>query len=142
MTTKSEKKPVARQSDAYFELVRQFPLVSIKSERQLKSAQRVIDRLLAQELTPGAAQYLDALSDLVATYEDAHHAIAAPSDADLLAHLLETKGISQAQLCRETKLAASTVSAVLSGKRTFTKDMVAKLSDYFQIDRGVLVANF
>ena len=48
-----------------------FPLASIKSDKQLAAAQEVMDRLLAKgELDEGEEMYLDALSDLVATYED------------------------------------------------------------------------
>ena len=52
--------------DSYLELVRAFPLASIKSDGQLQEAQKVMDQLLAQgELTGGEEMYLDALSDLV-----------------------------------------------------------------------------
>ena len=60
--------------DSYLELVRTFPLASIQSEAHLEEAQNVMDRLLAQELDDGEEMYLDALSDLVAAYEDEHHA--------------------------------------------------------------------
>ncbi len=44
----------------------------------------MIDGLLARELSDeGASTYLDALSDLVASYEDEHHPIAPPSEIQL-----------------------------------------------------------
>jgi hypothetical protein len=55
----------------YLELVTAFPLASIKSERHLAHAQKAIDGLLAKDrLNAGEETYLDALSDLVASYED------------------------------------------------------------------------
>ena len=39
--------------------------------------------------------YLDALSDLVAAYEDEHYPIEPASDADMLRHLMEAKGVTQ-----------------------------------------------
>lgn len=36
--------------------------------------------------------YLDALSDLVGTYEDEHHALKPASDVDMLRHLMEARG--------------------------------------------------
>ena len=78
--------------------------------------------------------YLDALSDLVAAYEDQHHAIAPASDADMLRHLLEAKVVTQAQLSRETGLAKSTISEVLAGKKAFSRQMIRKLADYFRVD--------
>jgi HTH-type transcriptional regulator / antitoxin HigA len=76
--------------DSYLELVMAFPLASIKSQEQLQQAQEVMDQLLARsELDDGQEMYLDALSDLVAAYEDEHHAIEPASDADMLRHLME-----------------------------------------------------
>ena len=143
MTTKAAPRITGKIRDKYLQLVREFPLTSIRSERQLKEAQRVMDGLLAQgKLSAGAAAYLDALSDLVAAYEDVHYPLPPASDADMLRHLLESKDITQTELCRATKLAPSVVSEVLAGKRNFSKDMVGKLARYFNVDKSVLVANF
>ena len=128
--------------DSYFELVRDLPLASIKSEQHLQEAQRVMDRLLAQgELNEGEETYLDALSDLVGAYEDEHHAIGPASDADMLRHLMDVKGVSQVQLSRDTELPKSSISEVLSGKKRFSRQMIRKLADYFNVDVSVLAAN-
>jgi HTH-type transcriptional regulator / antitoxin HigA len=127
---------------SYLELVTAFPLASIKSERHLAHAQKVIDRLLAKGLlNAGEETYLEALSDLVASYEDEHHAIAPASDADMLRHLLEAKGVSAAELSRGTGIAKSSVSEILGGKKAFSRQMIRKLADYFQVDASVLAAN-
>lgn len=119
-----------------------FPLASIQSSEHLVEAQVVMGWLLAQgELDRGEDTYLDALSDLAATYEDAHHAIEPASDADMLRHLLDTKGVTQAQLSKETGLAKSSLSEVLAGKRPFSRQMIRKLADFFQVDGSVLTAN-
>jgi HTH-type transcriptional regulator/antitoxin HigA len=77
----------ARERDSYLDLVLAFPLASIRSEEHLQAAQAVLDQLLARSsLDDGAAMYLDALSDLVASYEDEHHAIEPASDARASAH--------------------------------------------------------
>ena len=73
----------------------------------------VLDELLAKgKLTTGEEMYLDALSDLLASYEDAHYPIAPASDADMLRHLMEAKGVTQANLHRDTGLAKSSISEV------------------------------
>ena len=131
-----------KDRDSYLELVLAFPLASIKSDEHLAEAQKVMDRLLAGgELGDGEEMYLDALSDLVAAYEDAHHAIEPASDADMLRHLMEAKGVTQAQVSRETALAKSTISEVLAGRRPFSRQMIRKLADYFRVDVSVLAAN-
>lgn len=128
--------------DSYLRLVLEFPLASIKSETHLAAAQSVMDHLLKiAVLDIGEETYLDALSDLVATYEDEHHSIPPASDAEMLRHLMEAKGITQIQLNRETGLPKSTISEVLAGKKQFSRQMIHKLSDYFQVPVGVLAAN-
>ena len=120
-----------------------FALASIKSDQHLGAAQEVMDRLLAKgELDDGEEMYLDALSDLVAAYEDKHHAIEPASDADLLLHLMEAKGITQIQLSHDVGIAKSSISEVLAGKKKFSKQMIRKLADYFNVDVSVLAVNF
>jgi HTH-type transcriptional regulator/antitoxin HigA len=143
MTVKTKFGLKRALQDSYLELVRAFALASIKSNEQLQEAQKVMDQLLAQgELAAGQEMYLDALSDLVAAYEDEHHAIEPASDADMLRHLLAAKGVTQAELSRTTRIPKSTISEVLAGKKPFSRPMIRKLADYFQVDRGVLTANF
>jgi HTH-type transcriptional regulator / antitoxin HigA len=129
--------------DDYLKLILKFPLASIKSEKQLEAAQKIIDGLLARtELSDGEEMYLDVLSDLVAAYEDEHYSFEPASDADMLRHLMEAKGVSQADLHRDTGLAKSAISEVLSGKKPFSRQMVRKLAEYFKVDIGILTANF
>jgi HTH-type transcriptional regulator / antitoxin HigA len=128
--------------DRYLELVSEFPLTSVRSEEHLAAAQMVMDRLLARgQLDEGEMAYLDALSDLVAAYEDEHHAIPPASDADMLRHLMEAKGISQTQLSHDTRIAKSTISEILRGKKAFSRSMIRKLANYFNIDVTMLAAN-
>ena len=142
MATKTTFRLKGKNRDVYLELVLDFPLASIKSDKHLFEAQRVMDRLLAGgSLNEGQETYLDALSDLVAAYEDEHQTIEPASDADMLRHLMEAKGISQVHLSRETGLPKSTVSEVLAGKRPFSRQTIRKLADYFKVDVSVLAAN-
>lgn len=118
MVTKMKFGLKAKNRKTYLELVLAFPLVSIRSEEHLAAAEEVMDRLLTKgELEDGEEMYLDALSDLVGAFEDKHHPIAPASDADMLHHLMEAKGITQADLSRDTKIAKSTISEVLAGKK-------------------------
>jgi HTH-type transcriptional regulator/antitoxin HigA len=129
--------------DSYLELVMAFPLFSIKSDEHLQEAQKVMDRLLAKgDLDDGEEMYLDALSDLVAAYEDEHYAIEPASDAHMLRHLIEAKGVTQAQLSKDTTIPKSTISEILAGKKPFTRQLIRKLADYFNVDASLLAANF
>ena len=143
MTVKSKFGLKGAERDSYLKLVTAFPLASIKSDEQLHEAQKVMGQLLAQgELKGGEEMYLDALSDLVAAYEDEHYAIEPASDAEMLRHLMEAKGVTQAQLSRDTSVPKSMISEVLAGKKHLSRQMIRKFADYFQVDASVLAANF
>lgn len=142
MATKSKFGLKGKERDSYLELILVFPLASIRSDEHLDESQKVMDLLLAKgELDDGAETYLDALSDLVGVYEDEHHAIEPASDADMLRHLLEAKGVTQAQLSQEAGIAKSTISEVLAGKKPFSRQMIRKLAEFFKVDLSVLAGN-
>lgn len=142
MATKAKFGLKDKDRDSYLELVLAFPLASIKSDDHLDAAQEVMDRLLAKgKLDHGEEMYLDALSDLVAAFEDEQHAIELASDADMLRHLLEAKDITQIQLSRDTGIAKSTISEILAGKKQFSRQIIRKLADYFKVDVSVLAGN-
>jgi HTH-type transcriptional regulator/antitoxin HigA len=142
MAMRAQFRLKGKSRDSYLDLVLDFPLASIKSDEHLAEAQRVMDQLLARgTLGDGEAMYLDALSDLVAAYEDEHHVIDPASDADMLRHLIDLKSVSQIQLSRDTGLPKSTISEVLAGKKPFSRQMLRKLADYFHVDVRMLAAN-
>ncbi len=121
------------------ELVLDFPLASIKSDEHLAAAQRVIDGLLARDtLDAGAETYLNALSDLVGSYEDEHHAVEPASDAEMLRHLMDATGVSQMQLSHDTGLPKSTISEVLAGKKNFSRQMI-RIADNHHITATVML---
>jgi HTH-type transcriptional regulator / antitoxin HigA len=131
-----------RQQDTYLRLIQELPLVSITSDAHLDAAQAMLDHLTGKRKLDGGEQaYLDALCDLVAVYEDHHHPIPAASDADLLRHLMEAKGVTQTQIHKETGLAKSGLSEVLAGKKPFSKTMIGTLARYFHVPASVLTAN-
>src|SRR5437016_4883282 len=143
MTGRTKYSLKAATRDSYLELVMAFPLASIQSDDHLHEAQRVIDRLLTKrKLDKGEDLYLDALSDLVAAYEDEHFTIEPASDADMLGHLMDAKGITQTKLSREAAIPKSTISEVLAGKKRFTRQLIRKLAAYFGVDPSVLAANY
>lgn len=142
MATKTQFRLKGKNKDSYLELVLDFPLASIKGDDHLEEAQKVMDVVLTRgTLNAGEETYLDALSDLVGAYEDEHHPIDPASDADMLQHLLDAKGVTQAQLSRDTALPKSTISEVLNGKKRFSRQMIHKLAEYFHVDISILAAN-
>lgn len=128
--------------DDYLELILKCPLVALRHQQDFEQAEEFMQSLLRQgKLTKGQELYLDALSDLVASYEDEHYPIAPSTDAELLSFFMEDRGVTQAELSRGAKIHKSTISQILSGDRPFSKGVINKLSDYLGVDKSVFTSN-
>jgi HTH-type transcriptional regulator/antitoxin HigA len=119
-------------------LVRGFPLRPLRSGKQSAQAVKVLDSLLDRDdLDAAEADYLDVLGDLVERYEAEGHPIGDASDAEMLAHLIDARGVTQAEVAWTTGIAVSTVSEVLAGRRKLNRSHIGKLARYFHVDPGV-----
>jgi HTH-type transcriptional regulator / antitoxin HigA len=124
--------------DPYLKLIAQLPLRPIRSDKELDRAIRMVDSLLdRRDLKPEEEDYLDVLGDLIERYEAEAHPMAAVSDADMLRHLIETRGVSQTEVAQATRIADSTISEVLKGKRGLNRDHIGRLSRYFSVSPQV-----
>lgn len=128
--------PVVVPTD-YINLIRQFPLMPIESEKVHRRGVVVADKLLEKKarggLSPGEAGYLSVLLKLLESYEIAKYPRRRVDDGEMLAHLIEAKGITQAQVERDTGIAAPTISAVIAGRRRLTRVQIGILANYFHV---------
>jgi HTH-type transcriptional regulator / antitoxin HigA len=123
---------------AYLTLVQAFPLRPIRSEKELDSAIRRIDALLDQKRRNRAEEdYLEVLGNLVERYEAERHPEQPISDAAMLRHLIDAKGVPQAEVARAAGIANSTISAVLHGNRTLSRNHIGRLAAYFHVAPSV-----
>jgi HTH-type transcriptional regulator/antitoxin HigA len=125
--------------DTYFDLVREFPLISIRNDKHLAHAAKFMDKLLQRELDAGGEAYLDALSDLVLQYEAENVVIPDAAPKDILRELLRASGLSQQQLADAVGITQSTISAVLRGDRKLTVDHIGKLAGHFHVTRAAFL---
>ena len=56
--------------------------------------------------------------------------------ADLLRFLIEQKGVTQTEAAIGARIAESTISEVLSGKRKLNRTQIGKLARYFNVEPG------
>jgi HTH-type transcriptional regulator/antitoxin HigA len=125
--------------DSYFELVKRFPLTHVRSLRHLGQAIALVDELLQKRLDRGAQEYLDALSDLIATYEDEHAPIPDASESDVLRELMRSSGLKQMALSKAVGISQSTLSAILTGEREMTKSHMVALAKFFNVPPSVFL---
>ena len=80
---------------------------------------------------------LDLVGDMVAKYEQAHHAIEPAEPKDTLRFLMEARGLKQEDL--SAVIPQSNLSAILAGKRKISATLAGKLGKFFGISPAVFV---
>lgn len=126
---------------SYFRLVERFPLVSIRDDAHLKRAQATLDELLQARPDRGTELYIDALADLVEHYEREHEPPAPVSEGDVLRELMRLHGLTQQALACAVGISQSTISAVLNGARSLTREQVVTLARHFHVKPGAFLGD-
>lgn len=144
MPTLAKKTPLAKLygkgQARYLELLEKFPLRPIQSEADLDAATEVIHELIDQKSRSKAEEdYLDILSRVVEQYEEVHYPLEDTPAHEMLAELMESNQYTQAQVAKGAKIAVSTVSEILSGKRKMTRGQIEKLSQFFKVSPAVFL---
>jgi HTH-type transcriptional regulator/antitoxin HigA len=119
--------------DTYFKLVKRFPLTHLRDDAHFEAAREVMNRLLGEELDAGGQEYLDVLTDLVERYESEHERTPDASEADVLRLLMESNRLNQTTLAKRAGISQSTISAVLNGSRSLTKEQLVTLARFFNV---------
>lgn len=117
--------------DDYLTLVRAFPLASIRDDAHLDEAIAMMNRLTTgRALSHGEDMYLQALADLIETYENVHVRTPPLSGVELLRFLMDEHGLQQKDVAPLFGT-PSIASEVLSGKRPLAFAHVKRLSQRF-----------
>ncbi|MCC6125265.1 MAG: helix-turn-helix domain-containing protein [Pirellulales bacterium] len=126
------------KNDRYLELVIQFPLRPIRSDLDLDEAIRMVDSLVGRKnLFPEEEDYLDVLSDLIERYESDAYPMPPLSDAEMLNHLLEARGMSPTELAQAIGISPSTIGEVIAGRNSFNRNHLGKIARFFHVSPDV-----
>lgn len=126
---------------SYPELLRQAQPQIIDDDRSHQRALRTVDRLMQKRrLTAPERKLLDLLAKLIDDYEESIYPTPEVSPAAMLAHLLDAKQSTQAELARQTGVSRSTISEVLNGKRAISLENAFKLGEYFHVEPSLFLA--
>lgn len=127
-------------STKYLQLIRSFPLRPIRSGAELAGAEAVLHELLdARSLSLPEQDYLEILGNLIEEYENRAHPIENLPPHEMLAGLLEAKGVTQTAVAKATRIPVSTLSELLSQKREFNLAHIQKLCAYFGIGPSAFI---
>ncbi len=139
-TKKPRPEKLGRPSEKYIGLVRECPLLPIRSDAELDRAIAALDRLLGRgDLSEDEEGYKLVLGDLIEAYESERYPEPQVSSSAMLRHLIDAKGVSQATLAAETGISGATVSQILTGKRPPSRRVMAAFGAYFKVDPAVFL---
>jgi HTH-type transcriptional regulator/antitoxin HigA len=132
---------IAPATPKYLALVRKFPLRPIRSEEENEAALAVLgslgERRREGALSPGEQDYIAVLAKLIEEYENSRYPRGPVTGSAMLAHLIEARGISQAQLATDTGIPESTVSGLVRGSRPLGRKRIEVLARYFNVDAAL-----
>lgn len=132
--------PAVLASADYLALVKEHPILPIRSEADLNRALARVDALLERPSLSAQEQgYLEVLSHEIERYEDEHYEIPDVSGVEMLKHLMTKREISQSGLAKDSQIAVSTLSEILSGKRELTLKHIGVLAEYFGVSPAVFL---
>jgi HTH-type transcriptional regulator / antitoxin HigA len=143
MTTRTGKRLAGKIRDDYLDLILEFPLRPLRSEREYKTAIAVLDRMAVRpegSLSPGEQDYLETLTLLVEAYDEQHFKIqtAHLGPVEMLKYLMEQSGMKRADLGRllgNKPLA----SLILNGQRGLSKTHIRILADHFKVEPSLFL---
>jgi HTH-type transcriptional regulator/antitoxin HigA len=125
---------------AYLRLVERFLLAPIRTDRELARATELADELFDRpQLLAEEEQFLDVLCDLIEAYEEEHCPIPDVSAAAMLRFLIDRRGVTQQTVARDTGVANSTITALLSGERELTRKHIEAFALYFGVEPAVFL---
>ena len=127
----------------YSDLFLRHPLRPLKSDADLDAAIAIVDELTDRDdLTLEESDYREVLGMLVEAYEAEHHPMEPVSGVEMLRYLItDARGETQQQVAERAGIAASTLSAILSGKREMTRRHMEALGRYFHVKPSVFLGD-
>ncbi len=125
----------------YEELLREFPLRPIRSDRQLARASELASRLSVKlRMTAGERDYLEVLAGLIQRYEDEAHAITRRSGPEMLAFLIEENGSTLAAIAATAGMRPSALAEAIEGQRDLTLAQIRALAGHFRVSPALLLS--
>ncbi len=122
-------------ADEFLKLIHRFPLRPITDEKTAFEASDFYSELLMKgdDLTQVEDDYLAILGALMREYESEHSILRTKPNSPrrILKSFMKDHELSQSELARQIGTQQSVISEILSGKRSFSKEVILGLSQRF-----------
>src|SRR5258708_39531323 len=105
----------------------------IRSDVAYRKALQRMEKLMRPHLSRAESELAELLATLIEQCESREYPTPKAPPREMLAHLMEARGVAQAAVARATGIARSTLSAVLAGRRALSTSNIATLAAYFHV---------
>lgn len=119
---------------AYERLLLEYTPRTIRSQSQYERVLGQTDQLMRKrKLTRAEDDLLELLSSLVSQYERNRFPAPDIAPGEIVAHLIESRGVTKAEVARVAGIPRQTITHIVNGSRTVSKANRAKLARYFHV---------
>ncbi len=133
---------MTERAPSYADLLVEIQPRPIGSKAAVEKTYKLIDKLMSKsELSRAESEMLELLSMLVEQYESREHPTPRVPAAEMLEHLIEARGVTNATLAAETNIPRSIVTDILAGRRRISLGNVRKFAAYFRVSPSIFVSH-
>lgn len=122
-----------RTTAEYRTLINKYLPRPIVTEADYQRALKQVEKLMVPHPSRARSMLIEVLATLVEQYESKHYPVPVPSPDRMLAHCIEAREITAAQVAKDTGIPQATLSNVLAGRRGISKANAVKLGKYFNL---------
>jgi HTH-type transcriptional regulator / antitoxin HigA len=115
----------------YRQLLTKYAPQPIRSQKAYERALAQLEKLMVPRPNAARSLLIEMLSTLIEKYESREYPTPEVAPADMLAKLLETKGVKPADVTKATGIPIATLSNALARRRGISKQNAFKLGEYF-----------
>jgi len=117
----------------YQALLVDFTPRPIKSEREYKRVLNYIEQHAEPHPPKDKAVLMDLLAALAADYEEKRFPMPDLTSGELLKFLIDERGITRAELARQTGIPRQKITNAINGTRPLSKGNAIKLAEFFKL---------
>lgn len=118
---------------AYRQLLTKYAPQPIRSRKAYERALAQLEQLMVPHPDAARSLLIELLATLIEKYESREYPTPELAPTEMLAKLLQTKGVKPAEVARATGIPAATLSNVLAHRRGISKVNAFKLGEYFGV---------
>jgi HTH-type transcriptional regulator / antitoxin HigA len=113
-----------------------LPYTVIKSQRQYNKYCSILEELVtAKSKTKLHQDTIELLTVLIEKWDSEHNSFADENPVELLKYLLTENNLKAVELANLLGVSKSLISDILHYRRSFSKDIIRKLSEHFKISQ-------